>query len=118
MSARISCGRAVRTTIIITFIALVGLAGNVAAAIVVDTPAGLLPGDQFIVLFVTSGTTTPTSSSIDTYDTFVQDTAAAVGGFTYDGAPLTWLVLGSTASTSAISRLPLSSPALYLLDGT
>jgi hypothetical protein len=119
MSTYVSRGPAVAATIIITFLALVGLAGDACAGpIIVNTPAGLLPGGQFIEVFVTSGTTTPTSSSIGTYDTFVQDTAAAVGGFTYYGTPLTWLDLGSTASTSAISRLPSTSPALYLLNGT
>ncbi len=52
------------------------------------------------------------------YDTFLTDLATAAG-LTYDGAAVTWQVLGSTETVAANSRLPasVSSPGLYRLDG-
>ena len=38
-------------------------------------PDGLSPGDQFRLLFVTSGTTRPTSGDVNVYNTFVQNAA-------------------------------------------
>lgn len=82
------------------------------------TPAGLNPGDQFRIVFVSSATRTATSSNIADYDTFI-DNLATAAALTYNGVDVTWFALGSTATVSAISRLPssASSPALYRLDG-
>ena len=103
---------------------LAGLAGICAlivpapAGAVLTAPAGLLPGDTFQYVFVTSGTTTATSTDIATYDAFVQSAAVAAGLDFYAGSPVTWLVLGSTAAVSALSREPLSFTApIYRLDG-
>jgi hypothetical protein len=46
--------------------------------LILQTPAGLNPGDQFRFVFVTDGTTNATSSAISSYDAFV--TAQAGGG--------------------------------------
>jgi hypothetical protein len=101
-----------------------GLAG-IGAVIVsaqadaaLTAPAGLHPGDSFQYVFVTSGTTTATSTDIATYDTFVQNAAVAAGLDFYDGSSVTWHVLGSTSSVSALSREPLIFAApIFRLDG-
>ncbi len=99
-------------------LALVLSPGQARAGII--TPAGLSPGDQFRVIFVSSAKTAATSGNIADYDTFITNLANAAG-LTYNGAPVTWQALGSTASVAANSagRLPASasSPALYRLDG-
>ena len=63
-------------------------------------PHGTDIGDEFRLLFVTSGTTAATSTDIDYYNMFVQDAAAAGHA---DIAPYSRLfrALGSTASVSA-----------------
>jgi hypothetical protein len=99
-------------------LALVLSRGQARAGIM--TPAGLNPGDQFRVIFVSSATRDATSANIADYDTFITDLANAAG-LTYNGAPVTWQALGSTATVAATSsgRLPAStsSPPLYRLDG-
>ncbi len=52
----------------------------------VMTPAGLVPGDTFQIVFVTSTTTTATNSDISYYDNFVTNLAGAAGLTTYNGA--------------------------------
>lgn len=90
---------------------------DISAATILSTPGGLTPGEQFRFVFVTSGTTNATSTSISTYDTFVTS-AATAADLQYDGSPISWQVIGSTSGVTAISRLPNSSPAIYRLDGT
>ncbi len=89
-----------------------------AEAINIMTPAGLNPGDQFRIIFVTDGGRNATSSNIADYDAFVDNTAA---GLTYNGADVTWFALGSTPTVAANSsgRLPVdaNSPPLFRLDG-
>jgi hypothetical protein len=82
------------------------------------TPAGLNPGDQFRITFVSSVTHDATSSDLADYDAFVTNLANAAG-LTYNGADVTWFALGSTASVAANSRLPASAstPGLYRVDG-
>lgn len=85
-----------------------GVTGPAEAGIVLATPSGLAPGDQFRFVFITDGTTTATSSSIATYNNFVNTQA---GGATYAGSVVTWEAIGSTVSeaqsiTSARRRLP------------
>ncbi len=58
-----------------------------------------------------------TPSNITVYDAFVSAAAQAGALDTYNGSPVSWQVLGSTAAVSAISRVPLTSPALYLPTG-
>lgn len=81
------------------------------------TPPGLNPGDKFRLVFLTSGSRDATSSTIQDYDDFVTTFAVAAGLDTYSGSSVTWQVIGSTASVSAISRLPNSSSPLYRVDG-
>ncbi|MBX9623744.1 MAG: PEP-CTERM sorting domain-containing protein [Gemmataceae bacterium] len=96
---------------------VIGLAAPAADAGLI-TPAGLSPGDTFTVVFVTSGFTEATSGSIGTYDGFVSSAAAAAGIDTYNGSPVTWSALASTADgTTAAGRLTTTS-GIYLVNGT
>ena len=81
-----------------------------AGDIVLHTPAGLAPGDQFRFAFLTDGTTNALLSDISTYDSFVQTQA---GGATYHGGTVNWLVIGSTASVNAIDHIGQSDTPVY-----
>jgi hypothetical protein len=85
------------------------------AGIVLQTPAGLVPGDQFRFVFVTDGVTTAESTSITTYDTFVQGQA---GGATYDGVTVTWQAIGTTPSVAAIDHIGQPQTPITLVDDT
>lgn len=84
----------------------------------ITTPAGLVPGDEFRIAFTTLEPNTATSTSISFYDNIIQTEADAAGLGTYDGSPVTWMVLGSTATVSAVSRLPMDNVPIYLPSGT
>ena len=86
-----------------------GLAAEARAGLMIQTPTGLNPGDQFTVMFVTSGGFSVASSMISTYNTDVT-TAANNEGVTYNGTSLTWTVFGATDADNEASML-LSSPA-------
>jgi hypothetical protein len=85
------------------------------AGIVINTPAGLTPGDQFRIVFVTDGGTSATSSNISDYDAFV---TAQAGGATYDGQTVTWQAIGSTPTVNAIDHITQTNTQVYLNDGT
>ena len=84
---------------------------------VITTPAGLNPGDQFRVVFQSSVGQNALSSNIADYDQFIAGLAAISGIDTYFGSGVTWQVLGSTNAVSAISRVPVSSPPIFLVNG-
>src|SRR5712692_4417970 len=89
-----------------------------AARAGIITPAGLNPGDQFRVVFVTDGTIDATSGLLSTYDALVSNEATAAGLTSYNGTPVTWKAIVSVSSTDdAISRLPADSVPIYLPDG-
>ena len=92
-----------------------GLGGRAEAGIDLKTPAGLNPGDQFRVVFVTDGTRDATSTNIADYDSFVN---AEAGAATYNGAVVNWLVIGSTDSVDAIDHVGQTTAPVYLSDGT
>jgi len=106
------------------FTLIVGLfaVGSAHAALTL-IPAGLNPGDQFRVAFVSSGGRNSTSNIISDYDQFVTNLAVAAGINTYFGDAVTWQAIvstqpvGITPAISAISRLPATSPAIYRIDG-
>ena len=58
-------------------------------------------GDKYRLAFVTSGTTACDSTNITTYNTFVQGLADAAGLGTSTLGPVTWKVVGSTATVDA-----------------
>ena len=105
------------SAILMLALALAMLGTSVAHAAVLTTPAGLCGAAQFRFVFETSALSNASSTSLSNYDIFVTASAVAAGLTTFGATPVTWQVIGSTSSTSAISRLPASSPALYRLDG-
>ena len=82
---------------------------------ILQTPAGLKPGDEFRFVFVTDGTTNATSSNISTYDAFV---TAQAGGATYDGMTVSWQAIGSTATVNAVDHVGSSTAGVFLASGT
>ena len=105
-------------TVLVLF-ALVFAFGQVlpAQAAVITTPADLNPGDQFRVAFVSSSRRDALSTTITDHDQFISGLATTAGIDTYFGSAVTWQVLGSTTAISAISRVPLISPSIHLVDG-
>ena len=91
-----------------------------AADISIDAPSGLIPGQTFRIIFVTDGTTTAASTAIGDYNTFVSKdatTEAGGGSVTYEGKPLKWAAVISTATVSAIDNvLQLGSP-VFMASG-
>jgi hypothetical protein len=61
-------------------------------------PAGLNPGDDFYIIFVTSTTRDATSTDIADYNAFVNTAADLSGGKGTDDATITWRVVGATAT--------------------
>jgi hypothetical protein len=70
-----------------------------ASATLIDAIHALNPGDKYRVLFVTSTTTGGQLSDINTYNSFVQNAAAA--GSVTSSLGLTWRALASTRSVDA-----------------
>jgi len=85
------------------------------AGVILQTPAGLAPGDHFRFVFVTDGTTNATSANINDYNSFVQ---AQAGGATYAGTTVNWLAIASTDSVDAFTNIGQTGDAVYLPDGT
>lgn len=99
--------------------ALVLTGGQVASAAIVTEPAGLNPGDQYRLIFVTSTTTAATDTSAAYYNTFVDNLAQSVPELASLG--VTWKVLGNlngadpqvNTGTTGAAAIP-----TYRLDGT
>jgi hypothetical protein len=89
--------------------------GRVEAGIILQTPAGLKPGDQFRFAFVTDGVRDATSTNIADHDSFVN---AQAGGATYNGVVVDWLAVGSTDSVDAIDHVGQAGAPVFLSDGT
>jgi hypothetical protein len=98
-------------------LAVLGLACKAEANIsIVTVPAGLGPGSQYRLVFVTNDFTTATSSDISYYNGFATTEAdqnlalAALGG--------TWTAIASTQTTDAISNIgEPPNVAVYDLEG-
>ena len=71
-----------------------------AGGIALNTPAGLSPGESFRFVFITDGATTAISSSIATYNSFVNVQA---GSAAYAGSVVNWVAIGSTSSVAGCS---------------
>ena len=85
-------------------------------------PPGLMPGDQYRLVFITKDTTTALSTNIADYDAFV--TSQANQSAMLASLPTSWRVIGSTAAVSAkVHTSTDDSPAgetgvaIYRLDG-
>src|SRR5262249_43326227 len=98
---------------------LLGLASPAhAGGVVLQTPNGLKPGDQFRIVFVTASSTSQTSSEIKTYDSFVNTDISNAGGVSDNNHPVTgWLAIGSTATANAIDHIGKTDTPVYLVDG-
>ena len=86
-----------------------------------DAIAALNPGDQYRVIFTTTGRTDATSGSIAYYDAFVQSAAEETGSVT-EGLNLSWQAIASTSTVAARDHLnaPDTSTAditLFRTDG-
>jgi len=81
--------------------ALLGTNAALAQGFTFAPPTGLAAGSTYRLAFVTSGTTTAQSTDINTYNSFV--TAQAMLSVTLPST--TWVALGSTSATSAVSNL-------------
>jgi hypothetical protein len=94
----------------------VGLAAEARASIIVATPAGVGPGQSFIVGFVDdSPIGHATATTISTYNALITTAAA---GITYPGGTIgTWQVLGATATSDPAAGAFSSSLAIYDVKG-
>jgi sulfatase modifying factor 1 len=104
-------------------LAVLGLVGNNRADgdITISTPPGLTAGDTFRIVFATDAVTHATSSNIADYNTFVNvDATSEAGGgaVLYNGSPLTFFVIGSTATEDAIANIGSTNAPVYLSGGT
>jgi hypothetical protein len=95
-------------TLLLTFVP------TVYSAAIIQTPAGLQPGDKFQIVFVTAGRRDGTSSNIADYDAFVN---ADAGGATYDGQLITWRAIASTPTVDAKDHIGEFLVPVYLNDG-
>ncbi|MDP1561129.1 MAG: PKD domain-containing protein [Pirellulaceae bacterium] len=83
-----------------------------------QTPAGLVNGQKFRFVFVTSGKGDASSTNMATYDTFVRNAATAAGLNTYQGNNVNWYCLGYSSSVSVHTRVAANAPeSIYRLDG-
>ena len=117
-----SCDRTPRISIIVAAITL-ALWGSprLEAGIVINTPAGLNPGDTFRIAFVTDAATNGLSNNIGNYNSFVNaDATAEAGGGSvlYNGNPLSFKAIGSTPAVSAIANIGQSGAPVYLVSGS
>ncbi len=80
----------------------------------VTTPAGLDPGDQYRLVFITSGTKTAQSATIEDYNTFVD-------GFGDNAIASDWKAIASTPTVDAIDNTGTTAQAtsvpIYNLQG-
>jgi hypothetical protein len=105
----------------ITALAWLALGIEAKADLILSTPAGLSPGDTFRIVFATDASRDGTSTSIQTYNSFVTTDArnqAGGGNVTYDGTILTWTAIASTVSTSALTNIGTTGAPVYLSNGT
>jgi hypothetical protein len=63
----------------------------------------LSPGDTFRLVVITAGSTAATSTSISTYDTFVN--TQGLSGITVNGASLTWQAIGLTPASDPLADI-------------
>ena len=91
-----------------------GAIGQAEAGGVLQTPAGLKPGDQFRFMFVTDGTSMAISTNLADYDNFVNTQAQ---GATYNGQTVQWLAIGSALATDAVDHIGETDTPVYSVIG-
>ena len=109
----------------ITSLIIAGILGAALAsqAAITTTPTGLVAGDQYRLVFVTSTLTDATATDIADYNAFV--TAAATGITDFSGTvegSTTWTAIGSTDSVNALTNTGTTGAGTgigtYLLNDT
>lgn len=111
------------------FVALCGLclclcmSIEARADLIIATPSGLKPGDQFRIVFLTNAVTQATNSAIGYYNTFVNNNAISQAGgggnnVVYGSTVLTWTAIASTYEVSAISNIGSFGVPVYTASGT
>ncbi len=90
---------------------------------IIATPSGLSPGDQFRIVFLTVATTQATNTDIGYYNTFVNNDAINQAGgignnVVYGSTALTWTAIASTNDIAAISNVGSFDVPVYLGSGT
>lgn len=102
--------------LILLFISL--FVGSAHASI--TAPSGLLPGDKFHLVFLSSTVTSATNTDIGYYDSFIQSAADAAG--IGDTVGINWLAIASTNTVNATDHLAplfadgLNVPTYNLID--
>ena len=97
-------------------ILLIFFGSSISFGAVLTQPAGLNPGDQYRIVFVTSAKGDATSTDIAHYDAFVTNTANA--GSQLAALGVSWQIIGSTGLVSAFNHVGgVFNTPLYLLDG-
>jgi hypothetical protein len=90
----------------------VALAAEARASVIVTTPAGVGPGQSFIVTFVDTTIGHATDTSIADYNTLIS--TAATGNITYPGGTIgSWQILGATATADPAATVFSSSLPIY-----
>jgi hypothetical protein len=103
-------------TIGLLLLAIVGAAPTALKASVITIPPGLAPGSEYRLVFVTSGTTSATSTSIAYYNAFA--TAQADENPQLAGLGTTWTAIVSTPSMNAAANIGTDSTTpVYGLNG-
>jgi hypothetical protein len=90
------------------------------AGVVINTPPGLHPGEEFRVAFVTDGTDPALSNDINHYNSFVnQDAMNQNGGsqVVYNGAHVTFSAIASTDSKNAIDNIGIFNVPVFDTQG-
>jgi hypothetical protein len=89
-----------------------GLAAEARASLIVSTPAGVGPGQSFIVTFVDTTIGHATDTNIADYNALI--TTAASGNITYPGGTIgSWQILGATATADPAASAFSSTLAIY-----
>jgi len=103
-----------RTTMpaLLALVLMGGLAADARASVIVATPAGVGPGQSFIVTFVDTTIGHATDTNISDYNALI--TTAASGNITYPGGTIgSWQILGATATADPAASAFSSTLAIY-----
>lgn len=108
--------RVIFASLLLGFPAFVAAQINSPAALV---PGSLTPGDDFYVIFITSGTRDASSTNIADYNTFVNTQADLSGVFSTDDPSITWEALGATSGNDNCTAWYANAAVpVFLVNGT
>jgi MYXO-CTERM domain-containing protein len=98
--------------VLLALVLMGGLAAEAHASLIVNTPAGVGPGQSFIVVFVDTTIGHATDGSIADYNALI--TTAASGNITYPGGTISsWQILGATAAADPAASVFSSTLPIY-----